>query len=155
MFLINFHPTVTTERPISSVNKCKFRWNSTNSGLILGSRPANERRRYKVTPSLIGRAQIYYQHCNCSRLFSGASRLNLFYSILNIYWGLGKVIGVSSSSADDLWVIHSISQMISDVAILLHTSLWLPFATIGRLGRLVNTINTIHHIIWLTSKNLI
>ena len=28
-----------------------------NSGLILGLRPANERRRYKVTPSLIGWAQ--------------------------------------------------------------------------------------------------
>ena len=28
------------------------------SGLILGFRPANERRRYKVTPSLIGWAQI-------------------------------------------------------------------------------------------------
>ena len=28
-----------------------------NAGLILGLRPANERRRYKVTPSLIGRAQ--------------------------------------------------------------------------------------------------
>ena len=27
------------------------------SGLILGLRPANERRRYKVTPSLIGWAQ--------------------------------------------------------------------------------------------------
>ena len=27
------------------------------SGLILGLRPANERRRYKVTPSLIGREQ--------------------------------------------------------------------------------------------------
>ena len=28
-----------------------------NTGLILGLHPANERRRYKVTPSLIGRAQ--------------------------------------------------------------------------------------------------
>ena len=28
-----------------------------DSGLILGLRPANERRRYKVTPSLIGQAQ--------------------------------------------------------------------------------------------------
>ena len=28
-----------------------------NAGLILGLRPANERRRYKVTPSLIGWAQ--------------------------------------------------------------------------------------------------
>ena len=28
-----------------------------DSGLILDLRPANERRRYKVTPSLIGRAQ--------------------------------------------------------------------------------------------------
>ena len=27
------------------------------AGLIVGMRPANERRRYKVTPSLIGRAQ--------------------------------------------------------------------------------------------------
>ena len=31
------------------------------SGLILGLRPANERRRYKVTPSLIGWAQTYNQ----------------------------------------------------------------------------------------------
>ena len=30
---------------------------SVGSGLILGLRPANERRRYKVTPSLIGWAQ--------------------------------------------------------------------------------------------------
>ena len=29
-----------------------------NIGLILGLRPANERRRYKVTPSLIGWARI-------------------------------------------------------------------------------------------------
>ena len=28
-----------------------------NTGLIVGLRPANERRRYKVTPSLIGWAQ--------------------------------------------------------------------------------------------------
>ena len=31
--------------------------NGASSGLILGLRPANERRRYKVTPSLIGWAQ--------------------------------------------------------------------------------------------------
>ena len=31
------------------------------AGLILGLRPANERRRYKVTPSLIGWAQSYNQ----------------------------------------------------------------------------------------------
>ena len=29
------------------------------TGLILGLRPANERRRYKVTPSLIGWTQTY------------------------------------------------------------------------------------------------
>ena len=33
------------------------------AGLILGLRPANERRRYKVTPSLIGWAQMYNQPC--------------------------------------------------------------------------------------------
>ena len=31
--------------------------NTVVAGLILGLRPANERRRYKVTPSLIGWAQ--------------------------------------------------------------------------------------------------
>ena len=31
------------------------------AGLILGLRPTNERRRYKVTPSLIGWAQTYNQ----------------------------------------------------------------------------------------------
>ena len=36
-----------------SNNKCHV----PHSGLILGLRPANERRRYKVTPSLIGWAQ--------------------------------------------------------------------------------------------------
>ena len=40
----------------------KFQWSRQrhlhgNSGLILGLRPANERRRYEVTPSLIGWAQ--------------------------------------------------------------------------------------------------
>ena len=30
-------------------------------GMILGLHPANERRRYKVTPSLIGWAQAYNQ----------------------------------------------------------------------------------------------
>ena len=33
------------------------------TGLILGLRPANERRRYKVTPSLIGRPQPKSQAC--------------------------------------------------------------------------------------------
>ena len=33
------------------------------TGLILGLRPANERRRYKVTPSLIGWAQAWNQPC--------------------------------------------------------------------------------------------
>ena len=32
-------------------------WRDVIAGLILGLRPANERRRYKVTPSLIGWAQ--------------------------------------------------------------------------------------------------
>ena len=32
-----------------------------DTGLILGLGPANERRRYKVTPSFIGWAQTYIQ----------------------------------------------------------------------------------------------
>ena len=35
-----------------------------HSGLILGLHPANERHRYKVTPSLIGWAQTYNQPCH-------------------------------------------------------------------------------------------
>ena len=37
------------------------------TGLILGLHPANERRRYKVTPSLIGWAQTKNQPCNQHR----------------------------------------------------------------------------------------
>ena len=32
-------------------------WTAYNSGMILGLHPANDRRRYKVTPSLIGWGQ--------------------------------------------------------------------------------------------------
>ena len=37
------------------------------SGLILGLHPANKRRRYKVTPSLIGWAQTWNQPCRYTR----------------------------------------------------------------------------------------
>ena len=37
--------------------KCTLSQIYANSGMILGLRPANERRRYKITPSLIGGAQ--------------------------------------------------------------------------------------------------
>ena len=35
-----------------------------NPGLILGLRPANKRRRYKVTPPIIGWEQTWNQPCN-------------------------------------------------------------------------------------------
>ena len=41
----------TWAKPLISINYCIVTW------LILGLHPANERRRYKVTPSLIGWAQ--------------------------------------------------------------------------------------------------
>ena len=44
-----------SERSIGGVVKYIILWYT--AGLILGLRPANERRRYKVTPSLIGWAQ--------------------------------------------------------------------------------------------------
>ena len=40
---------------------CRFQY----AGLILGLHPANERRRYKVTPSLIGWAQTWNQSWMC------------------------------------------------------------------------------------------
>ena len=47
----------TWAKPLISINYCIV------TGLILGLRPANERRRYKVTPSLIGWAQTKNQPC--------------------------------------------------------------------------------------------
>ena len=47
-------------------------WNDSITRLILGLRPANERRRYKVTPSLIVWTQTYTQpwyHYFCVTLF--------------------------------------------------------------------------------------
>ena len=40
------------------------------TGLILGLRPANERRRYFVTTSLIGRVQAYNQPCSVYSIVS-------------------------------------------------------------------------------------
>ena len=51
--LLSFMPLVLTYLPPFS-----FFVIYSNSGLILGLRPANERRRYKVTPPLINWAQI-------------------------------------------------------------------------------------------------
>ena len=39
------------------------------TGLILGLRPVNERRLYKVTPSFIGWAQTYSQPCALNLIF--------------------------------------------------------------------------------------
>ena len=41
---------------------------SNTPGLILGLCPANERRRYFVTPSLIGWVQALYQPCTVMRI---------------------------------------------------------------------------------------
>ena len=47
-----------------------FFCHSDSSGMILGLSPANERRRYKVTPSLIGWTQTYNQPCSNFKPFS-------------------------------------------------------------------------------------
>ena len=51
-----------TERPSHMPTKEVAKWYDT--GLILGLRPANERRHYKVTRSLIGSVQTYNQPCD-------------------------------------------------------------------------------------------
>ena len=49
-----------------------------HAGLILGLRSANERRRYKVTPSLIAWAQTYHnQHWHMFRLISVTETVHL------------------------------------------------------------------------------
>ena len=70
--LQNFSCEIINHIFFMQVQKCKFLqdldyelinllW---NTRLILGLRPANERRRYKVTPSPIGWAQTWNQPCN-------------------------------------------------------------------------------------------
>ena len=78
---------------------------TTHSGLIIGLRPANERRRYKVTPSLIDWAQTWNQPCplvkNCAIIYAtmridsvsekqpwrmGINQKNMGEEIVRIYW---------------------------------------------------------------------
>ena len=47
--------------------RTKGNMTSHNTGLILGLHPSNERRRYKVTPSLMGWVQTLNQPCNISK----------------------------------------------------------------------------------------
>ena len=52
-----------------ATNIADMHGNLSNSGLILHLHPANERRRYKVTPSLIGLVQNENQPWNFAILF--------------------------------------------------------------------------------------
>ena len=62
-----------------------------STGLILGSRPANERRRYKVTPSLIGWAQTLNQLENIHHLCQPCMQPS-FVHLRNLqnWWGAFK-----------------------------------------------------------------
>ena len=68
-----------------SVSTGLSQWTSIfKSRLILGLRPINERRRYKATPSLIGRAQTKTEPCNnkvC--VLTGANRTASLIKHLN------------------------------------------------------------------------
>ena len=57
-YKIVFHAKTHLKMPYVTIGHSVDAYpNLFHSGLILGLRPANERRRYKVTPSLIGWAQ--------------------------------------------------------------------------------------------------
>ena len=69
------------------------------TGLILGLCPANERRRYKVTPFLIGWAQTKNQPCWIQGIMAARRTARLFYSpklvtvglsILGMRWGMPR-----------------------------------------------------------------
>ena len=70
-----------------------------NSGLILDLRPANERRRYKETPSLIGCAQTKTQSC---RIWLRISPCNTSLEIFRFVYQRHtcKLITVSRYSVD-------------------------------------------------------
>ena len=55
--IIDDYTDVSQSRPIMDVSALPLLYNQEPWGLILGLRPANERRRYFVTTSLIGWAQ--------------------------------------------------------------------------------------------------
>ena len=56
MIQVRFNTTISAK--VTEIDdNCCYLHSDLDKGLILGLRPANERRRYKVTPSLIGWAQ--------------------------------------------------------------------------------------------------
>ena len=65
-----------------------------HSELILGMRPANERRRYKVTPSFIGWAQTSNQPC---KLIAG----NKWGANVSLQWRHNERYGVSNHQPND------------------------------------------------------
>ena len=72
------------------------------TGLILGLHPANERRCYKVMPSLIGWVQTWNQPCYIIIL-----KLNLWYVMeLNCAWELCRVC------CKNFWEIITMSEVL-------------------------------------------
>ena len=68
-------------RPITTRTGEVYIIRVSGTGLILGLRPANERRRYFVTASLIGWAQTYTPACD-----KGDNKYNLFPSRFDMIW---------------------------------------------------------------------
>ena len=67
-------------------------WTVTSSGLILDLHPANERRRYKVTPSLIGWTQTQNQPCILRSELSDSTNLDQPQFVVTVSnWFLIKV----------------------------------------------------------------
>ena len=75
-----------------------FAWN-TFTGMILGLRPTNERRRYKVTPSLICWAQILNQPCIYLRKRTSSS----VYQAINRHHGEQYVCWMTWTGMGKLW----------------------------------------------------
>ena len=81
------------------------------TGLILGLRPANERRRYKVTLSLMGWAQTKNQPC----VHTVATSQPNLHSISLTYWYITEQVETSvSTSQTHLFCIKSINSLRPD-----------------------------------------
>ena len=68
-----------------------------NAGLPLDLRPANKRRRYKVTPTLTGWAKTWNQPCN-SYHYDSLTEINLTGKWFKIIAGQASVIEIAQSS---------------------------------------------------------
>ena len=110
-------------------------------GLILGLRPANERRRYKVTPSLIGWVQTSIWPCV----------MNTLSALLSLCKGDPPVPGGFPTQRDSnvkLWYFCCYTERAVKQTVELHVILYIPWRLRGIIYSIVYKVQWILVIRW-------